>query len=298
MRGSATIIFGEPARPTASGSVTANVEGFNYISVLHKQLSELKDTDIIVDFSRISWIDGHLTASLDTVFRQSATNSNIIKLSGLQPRLRETLCKNRLLAERKPDQFNTVMPITPFSVEAGQDFSSYAKKYLDRPEMPKMTRSLRRRFFEGVDELFANAALHSRTNVPIMVGGQFFPRAGKLAFCIADGGEGMHQPVCAKLRKMLHPEEAIAWAMEPYNTTRQGDIPGGLGSKILREFIELNKGKITVVSNNGFWGQHRSRIVKRRLANPFPGTVVLLEVNTSDTQSYDLANAPDPHSIW
>jgi hypothetical protein len=86
--------------------------------------------------------------------------------------------------------------------------------------------------------------------------------------------------------------------MQDYNTTRQGDIPGGLGSKILRDFITLNKGKLIVVSNGGFWCQDGEGVRLLRLTHAFPGTAVLLEVNTADPHRYDRVAAPDPRDIW
>lgn len=86
--------------------------------------------------------------------------------------------------------------------------------------------------------------------------------------------------------------------MVPGNTTRQGDIPGGLGSKILRDFINLNGGKIAIVSGRGLWMQSNGRVIKETLSHPFPGTSVVLEINTSDTNQYDLVGGPDPREIW
>lgn len=54
-----------------------------------------------------------------------------------------------------------------------------------------MTASLKRKFFEGIDEIFANSSLHSKTVTPITVCGQFFPKQGRLSFVISDGGQGV-----------------------------------------------------------------------------------------------------------
>ena len=92
--------------------------------------------------------------------------------------------------------------------------------------------------------------------------------------------------------------DSIAWAMVPYNTTRAGDIPGGLGSKVLRDFVELNRGRLLIASAGGFWCQKGSVVSKIQLPNQYPGTAVILEINTSDKNSYDLASGPNPAEIW
>lgn len=191
------------------------------------------------------------------------------------------------------------MPLTEFELEDAVIFSLYAKKHLDRKEMPRMSKALRSKFFEGIDELFANSALHSRAVVTIAACGQFFPSKSRLDFVLTDGGRGIPGSV-----RGLFPDQkmtdvdAISWAMEPFNTTRQGDIPGGLGSKLLREFVALNRGRLAIASQWGYWCQAGSAVTKAQLSSPYPGTSVLLEINTSDQNEYDLFSGPSPRDIW
>ena len=57
----------------------------------------------------------------------------------------------------------------------------------------------------------------------------------------------MPSPICENfMKKEISASKAIEWAMEENTTTRLGDIPGGLGLAIIREFVELNGGKLTV----------------------------------------------------
>ena len=88
----------------------------------------------------------------------------------------------------------------------------------------------------------------------------------------------------------LTPEGAIVWATEGHNTTKRGKIPGGLGLKLLREFIRLNGGCIQIVSDAGYWRQEKDKIILAHLSQPFPGTVVSVEINTTDSQSYVLSS--------
>ena len=74
------------------------------------------------------------------------------------------------------------------------------------------------------------------------------------------------------------------------NTTKRGRIPGGLGLKLLREFITLNGGRLQIVSDRGYWGLEEGHTQAERLSQPFPGTVVNVEINTADTQSYKLSS--------
>ena len=190
------------------------------------------------------------------------------------------------------------MPLTEFQTTAGVDFSHYARTHLRRPEMPSMTAALLGKFYEGIDELFANSSLHSQTQRQICVGGQFFPRIENLCFVIADGGRGIDGAYSAKFGAAIRSADAIEWAMQPGNTTRQGDVPGGLGLKLIRSFVEQNGGRLTIVSNDGYWCQSGTRVQRLSMHAPFPGTAVIFEIVTSDRKRYDLAAAPDPRDIW
>lgn len=75
-----------------------------------------------------------------------------------------------------------------------------------------------------------------------------------------------------------------------WNTTKRGPVPGGLGLKLLGEFIDLNEGCIQIVSDAGYWKRENKTTVTAQLANPFPGTVVTVGINTADTHSYSLAS--------
>jgi hypothetical protein len=259
-------------------SVTASVAGFGLIARLADDLSAIGDAEVTVDFSQVSWFEAHLVASLEIVFRQAAQRGTVVRIAGLQPRLKDAFLRNRLIGGTPPERGHTVIPMGAFSAVEGRRMIAHVSHHLGRPGMPPLPAALRSSFLDAIEELFANAALHARTHLPIAVGGQLFPRTGRLAFSVADGGLGMRPAVAARLGRDLPAAEAISWAMEPRNGTRQGSIPGGLGSRMLREIVEANGGRLTIVSNDGFWSQRGARVMVRSLARPFPGTTAVLEL--------------------
>ena len=96
----------------------------------------------------------------------------------------------------------------------------------------------------------------------------------------------------------MRASDAIDWAMTGTNTTRQGDVPGGLGLKILRDFIELNEGTLSVVSGNGYWCSAPNGMRRKEMVDPFPGTIVTIEVDTSDPKGYQMVDEIDPDSVF
>jgi len=165
-------------------------------------------------------------------------------------------------------------------------------------KFPKMTESLRGKIYEGLDEVFMNASIHSNSSTSIFACGQFFPKYERIDFSITDGGIGISGAFKQTFSRDISALDAIEWAMTDGNTTRVGDIPGGLGLKILRRFIRLNSGRFIVVSRDGYWTEQNGIAEKRQLSLDFPGTVVTIEVNTADPKSYDLVPAPNPQDLW
>ena len=295
------------SRVSLSSAVKTDPEGFSRLARLHHDLDAQVDSDLQVDFSRVGWFDSHLAAPLNIVIRHAQARRKQVKYVGLGERLQRVLQRmgffNNLSGElvASDDRFDhRIIPLAYFTLRDAVQFARYTKRHLDRREMPRMTKALQLKFFEGVDELFGNAALHSNSELGVTVGGHYSASDQVLNFSVSDGGQTIPGSVKRRFPNLpsLSAHEAIDWAMMPFNTTRQGDIPGGLGSKVLREFVELNGGRLIIASGEGYWCQDGNRVTKVRLALPFPGTAVVLEINTSDKRLYDLAAPPDPRNIW
>ena len=68
--------------------------------------------------------------------------------------------------------------------------------------------------------------------------------------------------------------------------------------KLIKDFINLNKGKLQIASDAGYWSFQLGKFETKRFSMPFPGTVVNIEINTADKQSYRLASEIDPSNIF
>src|SRR5690606_968619 len=159
--------------------------------------------------------------------------------------------------------------------------------------IPSMSQPLSRSFKDGILEVFANAAAHSETELGIFVCGQYFHKQQRLDFSIADAGIGMRRKIAKELGLVLNSDKAIEWALGEGNTTRKGSIPGGLGLKLLKEFITFNRGRLQIVSARGYWELNAGKQSLARMKHIFPGTVVNIEINTADTNSYRLSSESD-----
>ena len=69
------------------------------------------------------------------------------------------------------------------------------------------------------------------------------------------------------------------------NTTKTGNQPGGLGLKLLKDFIRMNKGKLQIAFSKISTTNYATGDNCMKLNHDFPGTCVNIEINTQDTDS-------------
>jgi anti-anti-sigma regulatory factor len=284
-------------------SIQHDQAGFEALTNLSARTEDSSFQQIEIDLGLTTWFDADMCAALGAILYRLGKRLNTISLTNINRDVERILSKNGFLSSfgrnRIPDTWGTTIPYKRLETKDGRYFAAYIEKELvQRREMPQMSAGLLKKFRESVFEIFFNAVGHSRTELGIFSCGQFFPQKHRLNLSVADLGIGIRENVKREAGLDLRADEAIAWATRDRNTTKKGPIPGGLGLKLLREFIELNRGRIQIVSDSGYWLSFRGGIRKCELLNPFPGTVVNLEINTSDTQSYVLSSEIQESEIF
>jgi hypothetical protein len=280
-----------------------NRAGFEALVQLRAKTKDCLFDDIEVDMRWTSWFDADMCAPLGAILYRLSDRMNTVTLVNAPSTVERILSKNGFLSHyggnRLPDTWGTTIPYRKFEAKDDRYFASYIEdEFVRRSEMPKMSRGLVKKFRESVFEIFSNAVLHSQTKLGIFSCGQYFPKRNRLDFAVADLGIGIRQNVLRHAGLNLRADKAIVWATEERNTTKRGKIPGGLGLKLLKEFITLNGGSIQIVSDSGYWALEDGKIVSDELTYRFPGTVVSIEVDTADKRSYKLASEISEKDIF
>ena len=277
--------------------------GFEALTQLHSQAEEYFLEEIEIDMGSTYWLDADMCAVFGAILYSLGDNLNTVNLVNIQPGVEKILSKNGFLSHygrvKIPDSWGTTISYQRFDVSDDRFFSGYIEaEFIHRIEMPEMSPGLLKKFRESIFEIFSNAVLHSGTRLGIFSCGQFFPKKNKLDFTVADLGVGIRQNVCEYTGLNLSASQAIAWATVENNTTKGGSVPGGLGLKLLGEFIDLNGGCLQIVSDDGYWQRANRNSSSYSLGHRFPGTVVNIEINTADTHSYVLSSELDVDEIF
>jgi hypothetical protein len=277
--------------------------GFAALARLTAETKNCLLDDVEIDMGAATWLDADMCAAFGAVLYQLGKNLNTVHLLNIPPKVETILSKNGFLShygrQTLPDRWGTTIPYQRFDLKDDRYFADYIESELiSRAEMPAMSSALLKKFRESIFEIFSNAVLHSQTRMGIFSCGQFFPKRERIDFSVADLGVGMRKNIQESMGLDFSAEEAICWATEGRNTTKRGTVPGGLGLKLLGEFIDLNDGSMQIVSDAGYWKRAKGTTTAAALEHPFPGTIVTLEINTADANAYKLLSELNPEDIF
>jgi hypothetical protein len=217
--------------------------------------------------------------------------TNDFKIVNLRPEQEKIFKKTRYSyfgGESLPDRYQTTVEYRKYKASEIGSFENYLeKKLLAHHAIPKMSALLRKKIKESILEIFNNATMHGNCE-SVFSCGQYYPQQNRLDFTIVDIGNTILNNVQDYLRRNVSGKEAIEWAVSEYNTTRIGNIPGGLGFTLIRDFLRKNGGKIQVASADGYWYENKDNSSSKDLHYFFKGTAVNLEFNVNDQCSYCL----------
>lgn len=278
-------------------NITSDWTGYQKLINLVNDASKIEDENIIFDFAGVHFFEANLCAVLGTMIEILENKNKKITFHNFNIAVEKILRKNEFLSnygfEKAIDHYDTVVKYKKFIPTDDEGFNHYIKKeLLSKKDFPPHSEKLGKKIMQNIFELYENARTHGKCNF-IHTCGQYFPNSLEKQFniTIVDRGINIKENVNRFLKRdsELSSCEAISWAMQKGNTTKSGTIPGGLGLDIIFEFIKLNKGKIQIISSDGFWEYKRGITETKILENPFQGTIANLRFNLNDKSYYSLA---------
>lgn len=283
--------------------VRSDFAGYNEIARLAAMTKDERLETITFDFKRCSFFEANLASVLFVVVSKLRDGLNSVDLLNLNSSVTKILRKNHFLTQfHQPVLFDTnatTVPFKIFKLHAGDQFNDYLGNYMHGKGIPVMSTALTKRFRQSLFEIFQNAAIHSTSESGVYSCGQYYPQKHRLDFTIADAGVGIRQNV----RRFtgdheMNSVDAIKWALTEGNSTKTSMQPGGLGLKLLKDFIGKNNGKLQIVSRLGFYEFSSIGETYSTLDYDYPGTCINIEINTNDTKSYRLKSEVNNDSIF
>ena len=272
--------------------IRSTFEGYEKILELFECYQTNNWKEIGMDFRGNTWFDANLLAiifayvyyGMKTYGIKSAyNNQHTCKLHELL--IRNGFAKSCFDLEYKPKLNETVVPFKIFRSNDTYGFADYIDDEIVR-YFPRMENRVRKGLSTYIQELFGNAQIHSGCD-KVFTCGQYYYQNDKMDFTIVNLGTTIGENVVEYLKEREEelPENNITWAVKPQNSTKRTHS-GGIGLSLMHEFIYHNSGKYQIISGNEFWELDNKVVSEKKFSNYFPGTVVNIEINQSDTSYY------------
>lgn len=274
-------------------NIGGNRDGFDALAELAMAASDLEYSSLELSFAAVTWFDANMSAPLGAVLSRIQDRYNTVSIVDIKEK-RSILRRNGFLegfGYAAPRELgSTILPYRRFKTTESNRFYEYLDTHLPGKGIPEMTSDLALRFQQSLGEIFINSQTHSDSALGVFVCGQFYPPRQRLNISLADAGVSIPGRISRSFGIRAGHVKALRWAMMEGNTTKK-NAPGGVGLKLIRDFISLNGGRFQIASGKAFWefSAGREEIVK--LNAEFPGTAVNLEVNTHDEHLYGIQEA-------
>lgn len=279
-----------------------DIDGFSFFAALLETTRSRHH--FILDFSNVEWFDANLCAILAVIVLTNEYHGAQFSAKAIKnPALNNTLTNIGLLAllgktEHKESR-NSAIPIRRFDMADESLVEEYIYKYILQSRLvPKMSSGAGRKVFRSIFEIYQNSVLHSGAEFNVVCG-QYFKHKGRMALTMVEVGRTFKDNVREYHQKFnqLSGKECIEWAVQAGNTTKAASETGGLGLDLIREFLRLNKGKLQILSADGYWEEKKGDILAIDCTNSFQGSVVNIEFNLRDPKEYHTQEELDIRNI-
>ena len=273
--------------------------GYVFLSKTASRSLFLKNETVHVDFSDCFVLDVCLCAILGNIIQDLRERGNIVLIKSVTVQVLRALGRNGFLDEfgykfDLPQFSKNSIPYKRFNLKDETVAKEFFKKQLfDQKGMPNMSEAAQKAVLRSVFEVCVNAITHAGCSF-VYCSGEIIrkPINSKLMLTLVDLGKTITANVGSHLKRVLLGNDAIEWALIEGHTTKIGEEPGGLGLKLLQDLIILNKGKLQILSGNGFIEVQNGETKKIGLGDDvsFFGTIVTIEIKLDDPNFYHLPN--------
>lgn len=272
-------------------TLISDEDGYNYFTKL------LGDTQYkqayILNFKNVTFIEANLCAVLGAIIvtnKEKGASFEYVNITNSF--LIRSIKNNGFLELMEGTRTNyissTCIPFRTFDMKNEMEVEKYMYQYiLHSRHVPTMSDGAKKKIFRSIFEIYQNSVIHSGAD-KIFVCGQYFPGKGKMALTMVEIGRTFkfnvtsHKPEYSNYTGA----ECINWAVKSGNTTKSLNETGGLGLDLIRTFLKLNEGKLQIRSADGYWEETKSVNFAHSCTNSFSGSIVNIEFNLRDKQSY------------
>lgn len=279
-----------------------NIPTYEMLNKLYNELNSIATKKILFDVSNTRFIAANLFSILGCILEElHSKRLHSFTFYKMNSKIKNVIQRNNFgnyfLIPHLQDINNTTIEYRIFkaTTENLEEFEKYTlSNIMNRSNMPKMSSKVKKRITENILEIFNNVIDHAETPNAYICG-QYFVKKHKLIITITDLGKTIKENVTEFLKKPV--EKAVQWAIIQGHSTKSS-APGGLGINILLDFLKINQGFFTLISDDECLQITNEGEQFVRLTNPFPGTIVSITFNMQDDFSYIMNSEKNEEIIF
>lgn len=243
------------------GSIKTNKQGYEVLINFHTFVNNFEQTNILLDFTKLKWIDANMCANILAYCRLLEKENNITFSidKDLYP-ADDILWRNNFFhlltysTEKTIDIRNSTIPLIELNSKDINEFVEYIDLFLSHRSLKHITNDDKQNIKNNYLELFDNIDTHANSSLGCFICGQMFPTKKITNFTMTDCGDGFLKKIKATTEKTESPintdKEAIIWALKN-NTTKIGE-PGGKGLTGVLHYCNHSNSSLQIFSGEAF----------------------------------------------
>lgn len=258
------------------------------------------DLDVVFTFHKCGSLQPRAAAVLGALARLIVSQNGRVKFDwdSCQPQVRAFLERNQLASQFGGRTIADPGHSIPYREDNSLDADALID-YLDANWLGRagvtMSQALRGAVMGSALEIYLNSFGHSNSPIGVVTCGQRYPNKQHVRLTVVDLGVGIPVKVRAFLKRPTMPaEDAMRWAFERGNSTA-GGLARGLGLYLLSSLVQVNKGRMSIISQDGRASATPEGITFQTHRQFFHGTLISVTLR-SDGLRYILASEAKPTS--
>lgn len=306
-------------------SIRDNPSGYSYLIRLINRVKSEPHEDYTFNFKQCSFIShsavtvlGALAIYIDSINRSVnlrglllATAGVMFDVNSMSQLVRKYLIENNFLSHFSNGSNGK------FRGYPTGDYIGYRQhdEFLDADEIAlhlmhhwlsddklRISDELKKAIVSKIFEIFMNAYGHGVVSghsvmARVISCGVHEHKAKKLKLTVLDFGAGVIETVKEYLPDDISDIDAMQWALETGNSTKTDShnlaIPRGLGFGLLKDFVTINKGDLSIYSNSCKVDAKDGKYVVTLMPISFEGTMINITINCDDRYYQFLSEAKE-----
>ncbi|WP_026629480.1 hypothetical protein [Dyadobacter alkalitolerans] len=266
--------------------IRSDFSGVKNLHSFYDQLRTLYNTEVSLDFSWLDFFEANMSALLQALIYK-LNHENGLTFTVNLPQIKEkfhVLIRNGLIKANgiPADDRLTTVACENFTSVRGHDFKHYLDNDLiGHRAFATVPVTLMKAVATDLLEIFNNYCIHSRSDFPFFVCGQFYPGRKRLFFTMVDLGIGFLPPIREFTKNGIVSDlQAIKWAVDG-NSTKQPavDMPAGLGLSGINEYCLAGRVAMQIASGRGYWNSEQDKTIFFKDGRMFPTPIIGTTVN-------------------